>query len=164
MDHVQHVIRFTSVPSFVRSVPMNFGDSGAGKTKADEWRTLSTVYLPLALISYCFYSGKVKDTEFKDRFTKVIEHTMELVQAVKLVCQKSICQSEIDAYDKHIKTYITDLETVHPTASFLPNMHMALHITDFLSLYGSAYSWWANPFERLIYKLQETQSNNKIGE
>ncbi|KIM52100.1 hypothetical protein SCLCIDRAFT_39009, partial [Scleroderma citrinum Foug A] len=45
------VIHNTSMPSWFRSVPKNFGDQAAGTIKADEWRSLITVYIPIALIS-----------------------------------------------------------------------------------------------------------------
>ena len=39
------------VPSWVGSVPQNFGDAVVGTLKADELWTLGTIHLPLALIS-----------------------------------------------------------------------------------------------------------------
>ncbi|KAI5980970.1 hypothetical protein EDD15DRAFT_2380662 [Pisolithus albus] len=51
MQRIQQVIKDTHTPSWVRSVPHNFGDARAGTLKADEWRTMVTIYLPLALIS-----------------------------------------------------------------------------------------------------------------
>ncbi|KAI6037172.1 hypothetical protein BKA83DRAFT_4041305 [Pisolithus microcarpus] len=49
MQHIQNVIKETTIPSWLRSVPKNFGEAKAGTLKADEWRTLATIYLPLAL-------------------------------------------------------------------------------------------------------------------
>ncbi|HEV7736481.1 MAG TPA: hypothetical protein VGO47_03810 [Chlamydiales bacterium] len=51
IQHIQNVIRDTIVPSWIESVPKNYGEAAAGTLKADEWRTLATVYLPIALIS-----------------------------------------------------------------------------------------------------------------
>ncbi|KAF8592802.1 hypothetical protein K439DRAFT_1643569 [Ramaria rubella] len=42
MLHIRNVIKDTVILSWINSIPPNF---------ADEWRTLSTIYLPLALIS-----------------------------------------------------------------------------------------------------------------
>ena len=152
-----------STPSFVRSVPHNFGSSGAGKIKADEWRTLCTNYLPLALTSYWFVGEECTDKAFKSRFKDVLDHTMELVQAVNRLFKKSIVADDITTYDAHIKKYVGELRTVHPGANFVPNMHLATHMNDFMLLFGSSYSWWTFPFERLIGKLQDVQTNNKIG-
>ncbi|KIN97524.1 hypothetical protein M404DRAFT_77694, partial [Pisolithus tinctorius Marx 270] len=51
LNQVRKVIRDVVTPSWLGSVPSNFGDVSAGTIKADEWRSLITVYLPLALIN-----------------------------------------------------------------------------------------------------------------
>jgi hypothetical protein len=51
MARIREVIRDTDTPSWLPSVPYNFGDASAGNLKADEWRTMSTVYLPISLVS-----------------------------------------------------------------------------------------------------------------
>ncbi|KIK51854.1 hypothetical protein GYMLUDRAFT_118626, partial [Collybiopsis luxurians FD-317 M1] len=48
--HIQHVIKETATPAWINHVPSNYCDPKAGTIKADEWRTLSTLYLPIALI------------------------------------------------------------------------------------------------------------------
>jgi hypothetical protein len=47
---VRQVIVKTQKPTWVRGIPKNFGSKAAGTPKADEWRMLYTVYLPIALI------------------------------------------------------------------------------------------------------------------
>ncbi|KJA14083.1 hypothetical protein HYPSUDRAFT_150821, partial [Hypholoma sublateritium FD-334 SS-4] len=49
LQRVRDVIRDTDTPSWLPSVPYNFGSSSAGNLKADEWRTLTTVYFPISL-------------------------------------------------------------------------------------------------------------------
>ncbi|KAI9568422.1 hypothetical protein HD554DRAFT_2260500 [Boletus coccyginus] len=51
LQRICTVIRDTSTPSWLRSVPVNFGDLAAGTIKADEWHSLITIYIPIALIS-----------------------------------------------------------------------------------------------------------------
>ncbi|KAF8582369.1 hypothetical protein K439DRAFT_1271545, partial [Ramaria rubella] len=46
-----NVMKDTVILSWINSVPPNFGDATAGMLKADKWCTLSTIYLPLTLIS-----------------------------------------------------------------------------------------------------------------
>ncbi|KAL5531768.1 hypothetical protein ACEPAF_5330 [Sanghuangporus sanghuang] len=100
--------------------------------------------------------------------TNHIQHMLALASAlafaVSVLFKQSTTQSDIEAYKFHIKNYIRRLREIHPDAKFLPNMHMATHVTDSLGLFGSAYSWWTFPFERLIGKLQSIPSNNKIGQ
>ncbi|KIJ59119.1 hypothetical protein HYDPIDRAFT_76818, partial [Hydnomerulius pinastri MD-312] len=75
---IRDVIRDTSKPSWFGSVPGNFGDSSAGTIKADEWRSLITVYLPVALIS--LWGQPSSDTNMKS----VLDHTMELLETTML--------------------------------------------------------------------------------
>lgn len=51
LERIRQVIRDADTPSWLSSVPKNFGDAAAGTLKADEWRVFATVYLPLALVS-----------------------------------------------------------------------------------------------------------------
>jgi hypothetical protein len=37
MKHIRDVIANTATPSWLNSVPHNFGDAAAGPLKADEW-------------------------------------------------------------------------------------------------------------------------------
>ena len=51
MARIREVIRDTNTPSWLENVPHNFGDVSAGNLKADEWRTMCTVYLLIILVS-----------------------------------------------------------------------------------------------------------------
>ncbi|KAJ3888755.1 hypothetical protein F5879DRAFT_764361, partial [Lentinula edodes] len=84
LAHIQHVIRETVTPSWLNSVPKNYGETKAGSIKADEWRTLSTVYLPIALTTLWGDDDGCAPTA--DRLEsalllKALNHTMALFQA-----------------------------------------------------------------------------------
>ncbi|KIM85947.1 hypothetical protein PILCRDRAFT_26999, partial [Piloderma croceum F 1598] len=59
--------------------------------------------------------------------------------------------------------YIQELQNLHPEATRCTNQHMAMHIYDFLLLFGPVHSWWCFPFERLIGQLQRITNNHKYG-
>ncbi|KAL5497965.1 hypothetical protein ACEPAH_2896 [Sanghuangporus vaninii] len=162
-NHVRDVIKRTSRPTWLRPVPYNFGYTSASKVKADEWRILSTVYLPVALVTYCFYSNE-SDGAHKERLQAVVDNTMDLVQAVTVLFKKSTSERETTAYKQYIRKYVMSLPSIYPNVRSVPNMHMAKHIAEFLPLFGSVYSWWSFPFERLIGVLQSLSINNKLGE
>ncbi|KJA13544.1 hypothetical protein HYPSUDRAFT_103081, partial [Hypholoma sublateritium FD-334 SS-4] len=67
---VRDVIRDTDTPSWLPSVPYNFGNASAGHIKADEWRTLSTVYFPISLVAIQriphnhMFGGQLESTMF----------------------------------------------------------------------------------------------------
>ncbi|KAJ6491081.1 hypothetical protein C8R45DRAFT_826136, partial [Mycena sanguinolenta] len=73
---IQRVIAETATPSWINSVPKNYSESNAGTIKADEWRTLATIYLPIALI---ILWGDWVPTE--SRFLGMLDHSMALFQA-----------------------------------------------------------------------------------
>ncbi|KAG2057290.1 hypothetical protein BDR06DRAFT_878371, partial [Suillus hirtellus] len=52
MQHIADIIWTADMPSSLRSVPYNFGETKAGTVKADEWCMLMTVYLPIALLQW----------------------------------------------------------------------------------------------------------------
>jgi len=45
-----------------------------------------------------------------------------------------------------------------------PNLHAALHLPELLLKFGPVHAWWAYAFEQLIGHLQQTNTNQKIGE
>ncbi|KAF8591609.1 hypothetical protein K439DRAFT_1327187 [Ramaria rubella] len=49
MECVRDILNNTVTLSWLNPMPYNFGESAAGLLKADEWHTLSTMYLPLTL-------------------------------------------------------------------------------------------------------------------
>jgi hypothetical protein len=159
MERIRDCINDADTPSWLRSVPHNFGDAAAGSLKADEWRTFFTVYLPLAIISLWAESVSGGDAEFE----KVLDHTMLLVSAVSIACMRTMTQEKAAAYLECMVCYIRDLKVLHPHATHRTNHHMAIHVYDFLLLFGPVYSWWCFPFERLIGQLQRLSSNHKFG-
>ncbi|KAF8547083.1 hypothetical protein OG21DRAFT_1425498 [Imleria badia] len=67
------------------------------------------------------------------------------------------------AYRLCITEYLGALKRIHPGFNSRPNHHAAIHISDFLNLFGPVHSWWAFPFERLIGILQCLPKNHKSG-
>lgn len=163
MRRIQQVMEETDMPSWLRSVPRNFGEARAGTLKADEWRTMTTVYLPLALVSVWGEGSAHPTREVAAHLRQVLDHTMHLVSAIRISCYRVMTASRITAYRSHITAWLASLKRLFPDASFRPNGHMACHISDYLELFGPVRSWWCFPFERLIGQLQRLPINHKFG-
>ncbi|THU82168.1 hypothetical protein K435DRAFT_592436, partial [Dendrothele bispora CBS 962.96] len=165
LAHVQHVIRETITPSWLNSVPKNYGEAKAGSIKADEWRTLSTVYLPIALITFWGDddgSAPPEDNSEPGYLLKALDHTMALFQATSITCRYTMTTSRVLAVRDYLESWVKDLRTLfpHTRGVWRPNIHAAGHIYDFLLLlYGPVISWWCFPFERLIGALQKINTN-----
>jgi hypothetical protein len=81
IKHIQQVIKETVTPSWINSVPANYGKNSAGTIKADEWCILSTVYLPIALVTLRGKENSVPPRE-GSHFLNILDHTMALFQSV----------------------------------------------------------------------------------
>ena len=50
MNEILKELEEIIMPSWMTSVPLTLGSASYGKLKADQWRALGTVHLPLSLI------------------------------------------------------------------------------------------------------------------
>ena len=132
MQRIRDVIKQTATPSWINSVPYNFGDAAASPLKADEWRTMSTIYLPLALVSLWGEGTSHRSLDVGAHSHCVLDHTMAVVSAVTLACSRTMSNACTVAYRTYIAIYIRDLQYLHPEATCRTNQHMAMHIYDFL--------------------------------
>jgi hypothetical protein len=163
MRRIKDVIRDTTTPSWLESVPHNYGDAAAGTVKADEWRNLSTIFIPLALISMWGKGSSHSSPQNAIKFRHILDHTMLLVSAISLACMRTMTQTRASAYMDCMTGYLKDLVIIHPETNYRPNHHMSMHLPYFLRLFGPVRSWWCFPFERLIGQIQRLLSNHKIG-
>ena len=108
IQHIQEVIKNTSTPSWVNSMPKNFGEANAGTIKADEWRILSTVYLPIAFITLWGYENGSCPGE-NNHTLQILDHTMALFQAVIIICCDALSVDRVTRYRELIKHWIEDL-------------------------------------------------------
>jgi hypothetical protein len=148
-DRIRNIIRDTATPTWLGSVPKNFGEASAGTIKADEWRYLITIYIPIALVNLWGAGTSHPSDELAIRLKTILDHTMELVGAVYLACAQTMTPSRAQAYRLHIATYVGKMQKIHSTFSVRPNHHASFHICDYLLLFGPAHSWWCFPFEHL---------------
>jgi hypothetical protein len=169
LTFIQRVIRETHTPSWLNSVPKNYSECKAGTIKADEWRTLSTVYLPIALtILWGDDNGHAPTNNNPDSsfLLAALDHTMALFQATILACRYTVTPSRALAFRECLDSWVKDLRFLFPhtrSSTSRPNIHAAGHIYDFLLLFGPVISWWCFPFERLIGAIQKINTNDHIG-
>lgn len=159
---IQKVILKTERPNWVRHVPKNFGDAAAGSLKADEWRQLATVFLPIALVIL----WAEKEGDEASLFTDILAHSMALFQATTLVCRYLTNPRRSTQGRGHLKHWVDDLHRLHPhTQSHARKtvVHLFFHVFEFLLLFGPAFGWWCFPLERLIGVLQKIKTNGRLG-
>ncbi|KAF8220661.1 hypothetical protein L208DRAFT_1332587 [Tricholoma matsutake] len=165
IQHIQHVIKETTMPSWINSVPINYGEVNAGMIKADEWHILSTIYLPIALVRLWGDENGSMPTK-GSHFFNILDHTMALFQVVTIVCQYTMNIDHATKYRNLMKQWVDGLHLLHPHTKkqkLRPNVHASLHLYDFLLLFGPVILWWCFPFERLIGTLQKIKTNHYVG-
>ena len=163
MAQLRSDIENMATPSWLTSVPTNLGEPSHGKLKADQWRTLGTTYLPISLIRLW---NQLEDGDAKrsQQCKKLLEVTLSLISAVIIASSRTTSQEKANLYLHHMQNYLKGLRELFPQYRFLPNQHMALHLAEYLKLYGPVHSWWTFPFERLIGILQRIPNNFQTGQ
>jgi hypothetical protein len=106
-----------TTPTWLGSVPKNFGKASAGTTKADEWRSLIMIYLPIALMSLWGAGTSHSSDKLAVHLRIMLNHTMELVCAVYLACVQTMLARRAQSYHSHIAAYVGKLQEIHPTFS-----------------------------------------------
>lgn len=101
--------------------------------------------------------------EKAERLRQVLDHTMHLVSVIILALKRAASQSRSGFYLDEMVAYLSDLQNIHPDASFRPYHHLSMHLPHFFDLFGPARCFWTYPFERLIYQIQRLLSNHKLG-
>lgn len=163
LNFIKLVISSTSRPAWLNTVPVGFGESKTGTLKADEWRSLSTIFLPIALVLLWGDGSKQPNLAIQAELSTVLEHTMHLVQALCLSCYRTTSDTRATRMHEHLRSYVGQLLEVFTEVRPVANQHMALHLGSFMQLFGPVHSWWTYPFERLIGRLQKMPTNNKTG-
>ena len=145
-------------PSWLTSIPSNLGEPSHGKLKADQWRTVGMMYLPISLVRLWDQEGGPSDHK------KMLHATMSLISAVIIASSHTTSSAKADLYLQYMQAYMNIIRDLIPDYQFLPNHHAALHLPDYLRFFGPVHSWWTFPFERLIRLLQRIPTNFKLGE
>lgn len=149
-------------PSWLTSVPSDFGDARHGKLKADQWRVLGTVYLPISLFKLWF-DADIDDVEASCMRRKLLDATIWLISAVQIATSRTTSRTKAAIYREYMLSYLKILKDIVPNYKLHPNHHMALHLGDYLCRFGPVHAWWTFPFERVIGMLQRIPTNFKLG-
>ncbi|KZV60951.1 hypothetical protein PENSPDRAFT_593448, partial [Peniophora sp. CONT] len=149
-----------SLPSWVDPGPKQFGRAGQGKIKADQWRTIGTILLPLVLIHQWAVDGDRYDP-FREA---LLANFLSLVAAVNLVSLKSTSEDRIRRILDHLERYGRGLVLLLPNYDVPSSLHQSFHLPDILRTFGPAAGWWSFPFERYNGIMRNFPHNGRPGE
>lgn len=144
------------VPSWINRPIRSLGNASFGKLKADEWRNLFTIQLPLHLIPM-WSNGDQRDQS-------LLKNLAHLASLVNLGLKRTMTSDRINRYRHHLKQYLEGVLILFPHSDLVTNHHMAFHLADCLERFGPVRAWWSFPFERLMGGILKTGHNNHIGQ
>ncbi|KAI0711247.1 hypothetical protein C8Q76DRAFT_568046, partial [Earliella scabrosa] len=152
----EHVRENMELPSWISAGPKGFGTTQRGKLSADQWHTVCTVVLPVALI----WAWDPADT----RKMEMLSNFMDLVTAVVIAGLLETSPEHIALYRQYMLRYLNKMKALYPEVTVKPNHHFALHIPDFLEFFAPTHSWRSFAFERFNYMLQRLNTNLTFGQ
>jgi hypothetical protein len=153
LEEIQADISKVVVPSWFTKITPEFGEIFNGKLKADEWRSLFTVYLPLTLTRLWASSR---------RHRLHLKSLLILSIIVNIACSTTLSSALRRCFDDAIQLYLQIIR-MENGCSLVTNHHLSLHLSNIMERFGPCRSYWAFPYERLIGKLQRTLFSPSIG-
>lgn len=142
------------LPSHIQMPPRAFGNPSHGKLKADNWKVLCTINIPVTFIQL-LTAGKEDP-----RMQGLLQHFMLLSNATHIASRRVQTKESIECFERSISDYVKKIPGFYEfERAVVPNHHMALHLAGCLSDFGPVHSWWAYPSERLNGLLQNMNTN-----
>ncbi|PLW22271.1 hypothetical protein PCANC_28642, partial [Puccinia coronata f. sp. avenae] len=120
------------IPTWIQRALPILGKASFGSLKADKWRNLFTVQLPLILPVYWATGRPVARSLFRN--------FAHLVSMVKLALKRSINLETVEMYRKHTLEYLQSCRLLFPNVNLAPNHHMSIHLTEGMENMGPSRS------------------------
>jgi len=130
----------------VGRLPLKIGSSFSGFT-ADQWKTWTLVYSPVAL------KGVIPDNHLRV--------WLLFVRACSTMCSKIIRKSDLETAHNYLKEFCLKFIDIYGNKHFTPNLHMGMHIHDCCYDFGSVYAFWCFAFERFNGILGSYHTNKR---
>ncbi|KAJ3831623.1 hypothetical protein F5878DRAFT_549299, partial [Lentinula raphanica] len=158
LAQVHRCIRDVVVPSWISKPPFDCCLKSGGTLKADNWRLLSSLYLPLALLSLWTKDSPLRADDFTE-MEDVLNTAMHLTCASILMAKQTMPQQRRELFLQHYKAHIEGLKRIFPGFG-VPSHHVGFHVYDFVRLFSTVRNFWCFSGERLIGSFQKISTNH----
>ncbi|KAI7941584.1 hypothetical protein MJO29_013658 [Puccinia striiformis f. sp. tritici] len=156
LKKINSFLKRVCIPTWIkRAIPV-LGKASFGRLKADEWRNLFTIQLPL-ILPHLWNNGERSSQSLLHNFA-------HLVSLVTVALKRAMNSNHIKNYCHHLHSYIESCLTLFPDVTLAPNHHMAFHLADCLERFGPSRAWWSFSMERLMAQVLKNTGNNRIGQ
>ncbi|KAJ3718151.1 hypothetical protein C8R42DRAFT_585677, partial [Lentinula raphanica] len=156
---LHRALREIIVPAWVRKPPMESGLARVGTLKADHWRTMFNLYLPLAQLSLWQPGSPIAGVDAL-QMGPALHTSMKLTCASLMMTKRTLTGEHQEQYRLLLQQHILGLKQYFPAFS-LPSHHLAFHIYDFMDLFSVVSNWWCFHGENLVQKLRLIPHNHK---
>lgn len=161
LRRIQQVIKEAVTPAWVTNPPAETGLPRTGTLKADHWRTLFAIHVPLALLSLWKKDSPLA-AQNADSMSSVLSTSMHLTCASLMMTKNVSTPSYRMSYRNSLRQHVIGLKRNFP-GFLLPSHHNAFHIYDIADFFSTTRNWWCFPFENLVGKLQRMPNNHHVG-
>jgi hypothetical protein len=162
LQRIHQAVKEITIPTWTAKPPANVGLPAAGTLKADNWRVLFEIYVPLALLSLWGQESPIA-VHNAAQMANVLETSMFLTCASLNMAKRRPTPQDRERLRECWRSYIQRIKQHFPGFS-IPSHHLAFHIPDFVDLFGPVHNFWCFTGERLIKKLRDIPHNHKHGQ
>lgn len=155
LKKINSLLPYIHIPSWIKRAILVLGKASFGKLKADEWRNLFTIQLPLILIPIWYGNDHVQSS--------LLKNFCHLVSPVNLALKRVMTSDIISKYRQHIQNYLESSVILFDTCQPTCNHHMEIHLADCFEKLGPVRAWWSFPLERLMGDILKGCHNNHLG-
>jgi hypothetical protein len=129
MDDVQ-------LPSDIGRIPPKIAiGEGFSKLTADQWKTFIMIYATTILWDM-----------LDDNDRKILGH---FVRACNLLVARFVTEDDLQEAQERLRDMSINIERTYGPEFITSNIHLSMHIPECIRDYGSVYSFWLFPYERL---------------
>lgn len=159
-------------PSHITRLPKNLGTNQTVQ-KADEWRQLITIAPVILWLTWRDPDDSIPDTEPPTTASEKIDTThsrkrlslynaiLYLCGAVRLLTTKTITMAQAAVGQQYLVNYCQRMIMLGVELTI--NHHLAMHMEDFIRLFGPVYAWWLFAYERFNGMLEKVKLNGHDG-
>ena len=119
------------MPSWLERPPTNLGEKTHGKLKADTWRVLFTVFLPL-ILPELWHDASTPE----GRSNMLLKNFHFLVYCTNIVCSYTVTSDMPELFTQNYHAYLITSKPLFSHAKPRPNHHYAMHNAEQLRFWG----------------------------
>ena len=146
LQQIEARVSSLKVPHSAGRLPLKISSGFSGFT-ADQWKTWTLCYSPIAL----------RDVLSAEH----LQYWLLFVKACKLLCVRCLSMENINLGDQLLRLFCCKFQKINGAESCTPNMHLHMHLKECLLDFGPPYSFWCFGFERYNRILGKFPTNNK---